>query len=230
MHNICWQYKCTQSLDSTAEQLTRTFAMLKRAGSYQTFTTSNWCNCFCQQKPPLLRGKQSKPWMSAPPQFLQWSKRSFPFSIPLTGATIFTDQNHYFREVCKVSPEKLPPLSRERGFSFSIPLTATAITTTVFADKKHQFWEVSKASTEKVPPPYPVPPFLPTKTTTVERPAKQALNKCPLSLEQSKRSFPFERWAKWSFPLTILLTGAFKIANKNHHFWEMSKASPVANK
>ena len=152
MHNICWQYKCTQSLDSTAEQLTRTFAMLKRAGSYQTFTTSNWCNCFCQQKPPLLRGKQSKPWMSAPPNFSSEAREVFLSLYPLLVPPFLPTKTTTL-ERCAKWALKNCPLSQEREASLS---------------------------------PYPLlplqslPPFLLTKNISFERWAKRALKKCPL--------------------------------------------------
>ena len=66
-------------------------------GPTKPLLSPNRCQYFCNQKPPLLRGEHSEPWKSAPLS-LERSERSFPLSIPLTGALIIAtdDLNRWF--------------------------------------------------------------------------------------------------------------------------------------
>ena len=147
----------------------------KRAGSYQTFTTSNRCTQKCHRKPPLLRGEQSEPWKATP------SLKSFPHYIPLAGAPKSATENHHFWEASKASPEKQLPLSwakREKFPSLHNPYWCTQKChrkPALFRGEQSEPWKESPSLLSKAREvsltsyPLLVHSKLPQKTTTFER-------------------------------------------------------------
>ena len=82
------------------------------------------CTQKCHRKPPLLRGKQYKPW-KVPPSLLSEAREVSLSTYPLPVHTKVPKKKHHFWKASKASPKR-SPLSleqSERSFTFYIPLT-----------------------------------------------------------------------------------------------------------
>ena len=108
------------------------------------------------KKPPLLRGERSKPWKSVPS--LERSERSYPPSIPLSGAP----KNNFERLSFFPYPFQMNPKSQKKPSLLKdfLSLNKTCTGAPKSANKKH-FWKIFSLSI------YPL--LVHPKNTTFER-------------------------------------------------------------
>ena len=164
-----------------------------------------------------------------PPSLLSEAREVSLSTYPLPVNSKVPQKTTTFERRAKWAPNKYPLLSWVK--QEKLPFLHTPYRCIQKCHRKPPLLRGKQCDPCKVPPslssearevsfstyPLPVHSKVPRKTTTFERRSKRTLFKCP-PLSWAKRE---------KFPFHIPLTSAFKSATENHHFWEVSKASPV---